>query len=268
MENNTKDNVLFPTGFFRIPSGKNTNDFLISLIKARLSSSEYQIILLVLRKTFGFNKIKDWISLTQFENFTSKTRSTICAAINQLVKKNILVKKSIKGLKASYQLNQNILEWQQLVRKIKPVRKTVVTSPKNHTLLVGKLIPTINTFTKNNISSKDEINTPAGVLVNNKVKRERKKCPLEEKHSLCITFLQELAKMKNLDSGWLNFPKQLGFLHKLLRAGYQLEDIKKIAQELDADKFMWDKWDLATIVSRIEKKGKEVIIHAGNKRNY
>ena len=160
------------------------------------------------------------------------------------------------------------MEWRPLVRKIKPVRKAVITSPKNHTPLVEKSIPTINTSTKNNISSKDEIIPPLGGMVKNKFKREKKKCPLGEKHSSCIAFLQELAKMKNLDSGWLTFPKQLGFLHRLLRAGYQLEEIKKIAQELDADKFMWDKWDLATIVSRIEKKGKEVIIHARNKRNY
>jgi len=268
MENNTKDNLLFPTGFFRVPSDKSINDFVLSLVKARLSSSEYQVVLLVLRKTYGFNKTIDWISLTQFENYTSRTRSTICSAINQLVKKNILVKKSIKGIKASYRLNLNIWQWRPLVRKIKLVRKIVVTSPKNHTQLVRKSIPTINTFTKNNISSKDEIIPPLGGMVKSKFKREKKKCPLGENHKECIAFLQELARLKNLESGWLNFPKQLGFLHKLLRSGYQFEEIRKIAQELDADKFMWDKWDLATIVSRIEKKGKEFITYANSKRNY
>jgi len=268
MVNKLKDNLFFPTGFFRVPSDKSTNDFVLSLVKARLSSSEYQVVLLVLRKTYGFNKQKDWISLTQFENYCLKTRSTICQTINLLVKKNILVKNAYKGIKASYHLNLNITEWQSLVRKIKPVQKNRTTSLKNYTPLVRKTIPTINTSTKNNNLSKDKFNPPIGGLVNKIFKREKKKCPLGENHKECIAFLQELARLKNLESGWLNFPKQLGFLHKLLRSGYQYEEIKKIAQELDADKFMWDKWDLATIVSRIEKKGKEVVTYANSKRNY
>ena len=67
--------------------------------------------------------------------------------------------------------------------------------------------------------------------------------------------------MKNLPAGWITFPKQLGFLHKLLRVHYQIDEIRKVAEELDADKFMWNKWDMETIVSRIEKKGKEVVIY-------
>jgi len=268
MKNNQKDSLLFPTGFFRVPSDKTINDFILSLVKARLSSSEYQVVLLVLRKTYGFNKTKDWISLTQFENYCLKTRSTICTAISELVKKNILVKNAYKGIKASYRLNLNITEWHLLVKKIKPVGKKRTTSLKNDTPLVRKSIPTINTSTTNNNLSKDKFNPPKGGLVNKIFKREKKKCPLGENHHLCIAFLQELAKLKNLESGWLNFPKQLGFLHKLLRSKYSFEEIRKIAQELDADKFMWDKWDLATVVSRIEKKGKEVVTYANHKRNY
>ncbi|MCR4264496.1 MAG: hypothetical protein NUV98_07345, partial [Candidatus Roizmanbacteria bacterium] len=86
-------------------------------------------------------------------------------------------------------------------------------------------------------------------------------CPLGiKRHGECIAFLQELATMKNLPSGWLTIGKQISALHKLIRAGYKRDDIRKVAAELDEDKFMWDKWDVMTIVSQIERKGKEVIV--------
>lgn len=85
-------------------------------------------------------------------------------------------------------------------------------------------------------------------------------CPLgKEKHFLCIDFLNRLAKMKNLPTTWINFSKQVSFLHKLLRVGYTFDVIREIAVELDKDTFMWDKWDIGTIASRIERKGREII---------
>ena len=90
-----------------------------------------------------------------------------------------------------------------------------------------------------------------------KGKTDKLKCPLgKERHKECIAFLEELAHMKNLPHGWLSMGKQLGFLHKLIRAGYVRENIRGVAKELDDDKYWWDKWDLGTILSYIEKKGK------------
>jgi len=268
MENNQTNNPQLGKGFLRIASGKEENDLLTALIKARLNATEYQIVLLIVRKTLGWNKEKDWISFRQFENYTSKTAVSICNAINELVKKNIVVKDSIKGYRAYYQFNPRFSEWKTLIKKSKVVRRKGGTYKKNDNTPFKKTIYTKDTLTKNNNLSNDKFNPPTGGLVKNIVKQEKKKCPLGEKHTNCIDFLQELARLKNLPSGWLNFPKQLGFLHKLLRSAYSFEEIRKVAKELDDDKFMWDKWDLATIVSRIEKKGKEVVTYASSKRNY
>ena len=261
MDTNKTDKPEFKSGFFRIASGKEDYDLITALIKARLNATEYQVVLLIIRKTWGWNKMRDWISFKQFENYTSKTASSICSAISELVKKNIVVKDSIKGYRAYYQFNSSFLEWKTLIKKTKEVNKNKVSSKENNTPPLQKTIDTIDTFTKDSVLSKDKIKTSQKVLVPSQNKREKQKCPLGENHSQCIAFLVELAHMKNLPAGWITFPKQLGFLHKLLRVHYQIDEIRKVAEELDADKFMWNKWDMETIVSRIEKKGKEVVIY-------
>jgi phage replication O-like protein O len=121
------------------------NDILDTLIKARLSGTEYQVALLIIRKTIGFNKNEDWISLTQFENYTDKTRRSICKTIKSLVNKSILVKKSTLGKKTIYRLNQNFNDWKLLVNKSILVSPTRV---KKGMQLVNKSIPTKYIYTK------------------------------------------------------------------------------------------------------------------------
>jgi len=142
-------------GFIRIATGNSENDILMALAGAKLGGTEISIILCIIRKTWGWSKKEDWISLTQFEKYTKKSRQTIVNEINQLVKKNILVKKTIPGIKTVYSFNKNFSSWEhQLVKKTVPVQKTSTTSKENCTSLVKKTIPTKDTITKETIQKK------------------------------------------------------------------------------------------------------------------
>ena len=142
-------------GFIRIATGNSENDILMALAGAKLGGTEISIILCIIRKTWGWSKKEDWISLTQFEKYTKRSRQTIVNAINQLVKKNILVKKTIPGIKTVYGFNKNFSSWEhQLVKKTVPVQKTSTTSKENCTGLVKKTIPTKDTITKETIQKK------------------------------------------------------------------------------------------------------------------
>jgi len=88
-------------GFTRI-----TNEILEHLSHPGINGSEYRILLVVLRKTFGFNKKKDMISLSQYENATKMGRKEVVETIKDLVGKKILVKKD-----NVYQFNKNWEEW-------------------------------------------------------------------------------------------------------------------------------------------------------------
>ena len=121
-------------GFLQIASGKSDNDILPALVSMKLNGTEYQIILTVIRKTWGWNKKEDWISISQFEKITNKSRRYIIDTITSLVKKRLLVKKT------------------SLVKKRIPTSE--VLSPQ----LVNNTSPTKDTITKDTIT-KDTINS-------------------------------------------------------------------------------------------------------------
>lgn len=68
------------------------NEILDELVKAGLLGAEYAICLFIMRKTYGFQKKLDRISLTQFEEFTNLSRPTVVHTLKNLVLRNIVVK--------------------------------------------------------------------------------------------------------------------------------------------------------------------------------
>jgi phage replication O-like protein O len=158
MEEQTKTPQL-ENGFIRVATGKEENDILMALIKANLNSTEYQIVLFIMRKTWGYGKKEDWISITQFMKYTGKGRTTIIEALNKLVRKNVLVRKSGRGIRSLYRLNKDFNTWNTLVRKTGLVRKTDKSSTENRTSLVRKTVlrTTKNNITKDNNTKENNI---------------------------------------------------------------------------------------------------------------
>lgn len=148
------NNPQLEEGFIQIASGKSENDILSALVQANLNGTEYQCILFVIRKTWGFKKKEDWISLSQFQENTTKSRKQIIIALQELVNKRLLVKKNTLGKKTIYSPNKNIAEWIKLVKKTTPVnkrllvKKRLVTSEQKVTQLVNKRLHTKDTITK------------------------------------------------------------------------------------------------------------------------
>lgn len=96
------------------------NEILEHLSFAGLNGSEYRIVFVVLRKTYGFQKKADRISLTQFEAFAQMKRSHVASTIASLVHKRVLLKE--KGL---YSFNKYWKQW--VVHKRVPQSTNVVT---------------------------------------------------------------------------------------------------------------------------------------------
>lgn len=113
-----------------------------------LSGNEWQILWVVLRKTWGFNKKEDFISLTQFQKLTKLSRDSVNDAISRLVGKSILVvDKSENTNRFSFNKHHN--EW-ILVGKKGLVGFSPPTSRVFTAKLVGKKGHTIDN-TKDNI---------------------------------------------------------------------------------------------------------------------
>jgi len=71
---------------------KIANEVLEQLVNTPLLGAEFQVLLFIIRKTYGYNKKQDRISFTQFEKATGISRQTINKTIKNLVTKGMIVK--------------------------------------------------------------------------------------------------------------------------------------------------------------------------------
>jgi DNA-binding PadR family transcriptional regulator len=81
------------------------------------------IWLLLARKTYGYSKKDDAISLTQFELSTGLSRPTIVYWLDYLVKALLLVKKQQTNNGYVYTINKNYEEWLPLVKALELVKR-------------------------------------------------------------------------------------------------------------------------------------------------
>lgn len=95
------------------------------------SGSHIRILLFILRKTYGYGKKTDAISLTQIERGTGLARSTVCRALQWLVAHLLLVagEETKKGV--VYGINKDYDQW--LVAQVKLVAPRPKTSSTGET---------------------------------------------------------------------------------------------------------------------------------------
>ena len=116
------------------------NEIMEALIKYPLPGAQMQCLLLIIRKTYGFHKLTDSISLTQFVEWTGINRSAVVRALNNLVKRNMVYKekggiKSDTIMTSKYRFNKHHKSWNSSIKSETGSLKTVpkVVSKKRHT---------------------------------------------------------------------------------------------------------------------------------------
>ena len=82
-----------------------SNEILEKLSYTHLSPNQSKVIWFVIRKTYGWQKKKDFISLNQFVEGTKLRKSHICRALSELVKRKIVIKTDNKmyGFQADWE---------------------------------------------------------------------------------------------------------------------------------------------------------------------
>lgn len=83
----------------------------------------------------------------------------------------------------------------------------------------------------------------------------RPSCPnKEEGHQGCIDFIDSLAKSRGIK--FPNYPKQIGALHRILKAGFTWEQINKQIDKMEEDSF-WSQrgFDIVNIANELGKGG-------------
>lgn len=129
------------------------NDIAEKLVSSPLSGAELRILIFIIRKTWGWNKKKDKISISQIVGKSQLDRSTVCEVLNKLVGKRLLLKE--KGRINTLQFNKDYDQWVVGKRQLGSREKTTTLVGKSHPKVVGKSPPTIDnkdTITKDTIT--------------------------------------------------------------------------------------------------------------------
>jgi len=87
------------------------NELMEAFAMLNLSPYEWRILHYLLRKTYGWKKSTDVISLSQFVNGTQLDKKHICRSINKLVKKKLIDKSKMSKTETAYHFNKNYHTW-------------------------------------------------------------------------------------------------------------------------------------------------------------
>jgi len=106
------------------------NEIVEALAKTHLSSYESQVLWVIFRKTYGWQKKEDWITNTQISNMTGIAEAHISRTIKMLVQKNLILK---NGKKLAFQKDYD--QWEKLPKGVtshhkKKLPKGVIKLPK------------------------------------------------------------------------------------------------------------------------------------------
>lgn len=134
--------------FTRVP-----NHILEALIKMPFKGSELAVALFIIRKTYGWHKLEDEISLSQFELALCKAKGTIVTAQKNLQTTNVITllnKGKSKRSSNLWKFNEDIETW-------KPVNTVELVKRKQSTSLIDQPQP-VDTVrhTKEKITKENE----------------------------------------------------------------------------------------------------------------
>uniref|UniRef100_A0A6M3L0L2 Putative DNA replication initiation protein n=1 Tax=viral metagenome TaxID=1070528 RepID=A0A6M3L0L2_9ZZZZ len=136
------------------------NEILDALVRTRIPGEARQCLDFILRKTWGWKKKEDFISLSQFAIATGINRKAVHRAITLLSsKKMIVVIKNDDSYINKYRFNKNFEEWEVSSKKMTLSSKKIPSVIKNDERVSSKKVHTKDNITKDTIT-KDKYSSP------------------------------------------------------------------------------------------------------------
>jgi len=227
------------------------NSILEVLSRLQVSSLELRIVLFILRKTYGFGKKTDVISLSQFESCGSDRRR-IFDAVKKLIQLNIITRKK-KGLQTyEYGFNKYIEQWSP--ECFQPRRSGNGKNFKKKTVDVNDTGDGIDTSDVNDIGTVD-VNDNGTSDVNDTYKR--KKETIKEKGQQKVFSDQQLYFGKLAEICKVDMKLKKGQIAKTVKrlrdAGYTMDDLENFIPWWSSNDFRGRKGDPPTMAQLEEK---------------
>lgn len=249
---------------YQVENGKFTriiNKTLDDLIGAKLSGAELSICLFIVRKTWGFNKKQDGISLTQIEKAIKRSRKAVTKALRKLQLGNKITLVSKGNSRKSANIYTYNKYWQL---GNKSTLDKVELGNQMASELGNKSTHTKDTLTKERIpeavtSGQPMENTqPDFYEETDKKTGETIRVPIlaegeKEKKSNSMASLLIWAVTRR-GANFANPKKQLSAMKRMKDADIKPYQIKERWIELEDNKFWQDKLDFASVAISFDQK--------------
>ncbi|MBF0405461.1 MAG: replication protein [Nitrospirae bacterium] len=121
-------------GFTKVP-----NDLLEALARMRINGEARQLLDVILRKTFGWNKKEDWIPLSQFCLLTGIKKPNVIRGLKTLVEMQIIIKTDNRK-SITWRINRSFSTWKPLSKLI-TLSKPITSVIENDNKSLSELIP-------------------------------------------------------------------------------------------------------------------------------
>jgi phage replication O-like protein O len=129
------------------------NEIIEAIYKTRLSGHEFRMVFLIIRKTYGFNKVEDAIALSQMQKALSLSKTRCSQVINGLqLKKIVTVTENINGIGKKYKFNKNFEQWNTVTKKCNRYGKVKSTVTEKCNRPLHKSVSTKDTLTKDTLT--------------------------------------------------------------------------------------------------------------------
>lgn len=203
--------VQIENGYIKI-----ANELFEAFARIRISGEARQVLDVIIRKTYGYSKKEDRISLSQFCLATGMSKIGVCKALNKLQEMNLITKKG-NDLGIIYKLNKDFDNWKPLPKKV-----TITNIGNNHYQKRKSSLPkkrnTIDILTKDN------------KYIDEKVIKE----PPNPDVKLFMDYAFETYKAKTGSNLLIDYGKE-GKITKTLLQTFKLDSLKALWDKLLAD---------------------------------
>lgn len=126
MTNGKSKSPQLEDGFIRMP-----NTIMEALAMIRISGEARQVLDVIFRKTYGWSKTKDRISLSQFTKLTGMGKVAVCKAINKLLAMNIITKEG-NDSGVTYGIQKHCSKWKPLPKKVTLPKEVIIVTQKGN----------------------------------------------------------------------------------------------------------------------------------------
>lgn len=205
------------------------NELLEALAHTRIPGQARQIFDVIVRKTYGFSKKVDHISLSQFCLATGMGKTHVSRSIKKLLSMNMIIKKD-NGHIVSYSVNKHYSTWKLLPKKV-TLPKKVIRVPQKDNQGSPKKGTTIDTTTIDTFTINMSLEQKSSEIFNHtwqkwiKHRKEIKKA---------LTPTQVEAQLKKMDK--MGLDRAIAMMEHTIEKGWQgLREAEGLNKQSDPD---------------------------------